>query len=206
MINYLFSDINKAEGFNKNQIEYLKKDLTGNESIVFIASIPSDFEKNDFRFNTFVKHFTNAGFTFKNVVLIDKRMSNEQAKEEIQKADIVFLIGGDPFSSMQFINEYGLKDAISQASIVIGTSAGSMIQSKRVMYSDDYDDYKIVDFEGLGLVDINIFPHVDDERIMKEAVEIGKIVPNIPLLNSSFVRVENGKVEIVEEEAAKKKM
>ena len=38
MINYLFSSVDKKNGFNSLQKEYLKKDIENNLSIFFISS------------------------------------------------------------------------------------------------------------------------------------------------------------------------
>lgn len=38
-INYLFSRVDRVNGFNDNQKKYLKEDMNNNMSITFIASL-----------------------------------------------------------------------------------------------------------------------------------------------------------------------
>ena len=100
---------------------------------------------------------------------------------------------------MDFINSYGLVDAIKQAELVIGVSAGSMNLSKRVIYKDDFDNYTLQDYKGIGITDINIFPHFDIvyETCKEEIEEIKKIMPLILLPNDSFIIIKNGKTNII---------
>lgn len=74
-----------------------------------------------------------------------------------------------------------------------------MNQSKRVMYKDEYENYELKDYEGLGLVDINIFPHMDFDNtlLIQEVQEISKYMPLVLLPNNSFVRVEDGNTKII---------
>lgn len=200
MINYLFSGINPEKGFTKQQANYLKKDIKDNSNIVFIASIFSDYKKNDELFENYIKYFENNNIKFRKSSIIDDRISITLAHELINDADIVFLLGGNPEMQMKSINKYDLKKYIKKVNIVIGVSAGSMNQSKRVMYKDDFENFKMKDYEGLGLVEINIFPHVDlnNSSIMNEVTEISEYMELILLPNDSFVRVHNEDIKFFE--------
>ena len=199
MINYLFSGTAKKKGFTKEQREYLKKDIKSNMKIVYISSIPDNYERSDEQLLRYATFFNNIDIKFSKESVIDKRMNKDTAKELINETDIIFLMGGSPELQMKFILEYDLVNEIKNKNIVLGVSAGSMNQSKRVIYKDDFDNYKLKDYQGLGLVDINIFPHMDlnNKELMKEAEEIKQIIPLILLPNDSFIRVENNNVEII---------
>ena len=43
--------------------------------------------------------------------------------------------------------------------VVIGTSGGSMNQSKNITYLDENNN--IIEYEGLGLVNLQIYPHLN---------------------------------------------
>ncbi len=197
MINYQFSGINPEKGFTKKQADCLKKDIKDNSNIVFIASIFSDYKKNDELFKNYIEYFENNNIKFRKSSIIDDRISITLAHELINDADIVFLLGGNPEMQMKSINKYDLKKYIKKVNIVIGVSAGSMNQSKRVMYKDDFENFKMKDYEGLGLVKINIFPHVDlnNSSIMNEVTEISKYMELILLPNDSFIRVYNNNIK-----------
>ena len=74
-----------------------------------------------------------------------------------------------------------------------------MNQSKRVMYKDDFENFKMKDYEGLGLVKINIFPHVDlnNSSIMNEVIEISEYIKLVLLPNDSFIRICNNDIEFL---------
>ena len=204
MINYLISYIDKETGLNENQKKYLKKDLEGKRSIAFISSLPDLYDENDEKLQSQLGRLAISDITFDNAYLIDHRKNKNTAKKEIMDSDVVFLMGGDPYSEMEFIKEYELVDILKQKDFIIGVSAGAMIQAPRVVYRDEFNNDIIRDFEGLGLVGIYIFPHVDDEKIMEESHEMNEIYPNTPLYNSDFVRVENGNIEIVKQKKKQK--
>ncbi len=199
MINYLFSGINHEKGFTKEQANYLKKDIKDNSNIVFIVSIFSDYKRNDELFENYIKYFKNNNIKFRKSSIIDDRISITLAHKLINDADIVFLLGGNPEMQMKSITCYDLKKYIKKVKLVIGVSAGSMNQSSRVLYKDDFENFILKDYEELGLVDVNIFPHIDlkNVKLIEEAKEINDIIPLILLPNDSFLRIENGKVEII---------
>lgn len=199
MINYLFSNIDKNKGFTKTQSDYLKKSITSNMSITFIASRPYEYDKNDMYKEKLIKFFENIDIKFKNTNLIDGRIDTQNSKKLIETSDIVFFMGGNPETQMKFIEENELITSIKNSKIILGVSAGSMNQAKRVMYIDDFDGYKVKDYEGLGLINISIFPHFDlnNKNIIKEVTELSKQIPLILLPNDTFIKIENEKINII---------
>lgn len=101
-------------------------------------------------------------------------------------------MGGDTYLQNNSLDEYELKPLIKEKSFIIGVSAGSLNQTKRVIYQD-YNDIK--DYEGLGFTNISIYPHLDFLNIdyLKEIFKISKITKLVALPNSSFIRIENNK-------------
>lgn len=199
MINYLFSGIDKEKGFTKEQSSFLKEDILPNSIITFVASVFDSYEKNDLQISNYIKFFQDIGITFKEANLIDSRVTKEEAKQILEKTDIIFLLGGSPELQMKWIREYELIDYIKKSRFNLGVSAGAMNQSNRVMYKDDFDDFKMKDYAGLGVVNINIFPHIELENqdLLEEAKEISKEIPLILLPNDSFVRIKDGNIEIL---------
>lgn len=199
MINYLFSWLDKENGFNEEQSKFLKEDLVNNSNITFIASLFENYEKNDFHVSNFIKMFNSIGITFNNINIIDSRITSEESKTILENTDIIFLLGGSPELQMKSINEYKLIDCIKKCKLVLGVSAGAMNQSHRVMYKDDFDNFVMKDYAGLGLVNINIFPHFDIEnkQILEEVKEVSNTIPLILLPNDSFIRIKNNNIDIV---------
>lgn len=199
MINYLFSQVKKDTGFSEIQKEFLLKNIKNDMSITYISSIPDNHERTDDQVSRFNNCFSNIGITFSNTYYIDSRISKEDAKDYINNSDIVFLLGGSPDLQMKFINEYELNEVIANANIVIGVSAGSMNQGERVVYKDDFENFVMKDYKGLGLTDSNIFPHYDENNIdcVNEVKEVKEINEILCLPNESFIYVENGKTKIL---------
>ena len=201
-INYLFSDISKEQVFNEIQMEYLKKDIKNNDTIVFIATTFDDYEKNDLYYNNLIKHFKNIDITFNKAYLIDNRVAKDLAKDYILKSNIIFLMGGDAKKQIDSVKEYDLFEILkSKEGIILGVSAGSMNQSSRVVYKNDYNNYVIEDYEGLGYIDINIYPHLDFNNIdyLKEVFEVSNYTKTVALPNDSFIRIENNNIDFVGE-------
>ena len=201
-INYLFSGISKEQGFNEIQREYLKKDIKNNDTIVFIATTFDDYEKNDLYYNNLIKHFKNIDITFNKAYLIDNRVAKDLAKDYILKSNIIFLMGGDTKKQIDSVKEYDLFEILkSKEGIILGVSAGSMNQSSRVVYKNDYNNYVIEDYEGLGYIDINIYPHLDFNNIdyLKEVFEVSNYTKTVALPNDSFIRIENNNIDFVGE-------
>ena len=197
MTNILFSGLDKENGFNDMQSECLIKNIKDNSVITYIASDFDDIVKSKKYSSAMMRFFETIGIKFKKVNLVDSSVSINYAKEMLNSSNIVFLMGGSPYLQMKGINKYGLKDKIKTIDLVIGVSAGSMNQSKRVVYEDENFDMKLYDYEGLGLVDFNIYPHLDFNNIelLKESFRISEIIPIICLPDDSFIRVIDSKIE-----------
>ena len=199
-INYMFSRIDRDEGFNYNQKKYIKEDINSDMSITFIASLFDEYERNDTQVKEIINVFKNIDINFKEVYLIDNRVSKEEAYKYIEKTDIVYLMGGSPELEMKSIIEYNLFNILNdREGITISTSAGAMNQTDRVIYKDDFKNYELVDYQGLGFIDLDIYPHFDSDskEYMNEVLEVSKYTKIVGLPNESFIRVKDGNIDFV---------
>lgn len=199
-INYMFSRIDRDKGFNDNQKKYIKEDIENNMSITFIASLFDEYERNDTQVKEIINVFKNIDINFKEVHLIDNRVSKEDAYKYIEKTDIVYLMGGSPQLEMKSIIEYNLFNILKNRNgITIGTSAGAMNQANRVIYKDDFNNYELVDYQGLGFIDLDIYPHFDinSKEYMNEVFEVSKYTRIVGLPNGSFIRIKDSNIGIV---------
>lgn len=73
-INYMFSRIDRDTGFNNNQKKYINEDIKNNMSIIFIASLFDEYERNDTQVKEIINVFKNIDINFKEVHLIDNRV------------------------------------------------------------------------------------------------------------------------------------
>lgn len=196
MTNILFSGIDKENGFNEEQSACLNESIKAQSAITFIASDFTNTVKSNDVSNKMVTFFEKIGVNFKWVNLIDVNISIKEAHEILKTSDIVFLMGGDPYLQMEGINKYGLKEYIKNIPLVIGVSAGSMNQSKRVVYEDE-NNKKLYDYEGLGLTNFNIYPHFDFKNIelLKESFRVSEVICLDCLPEDSFIKVNDGHIK-----------
>lgn len=76
---------------------------------------------------------------------------------------------------MNFINYYDLKTLLKNRNgITIGVSAGSMNQANRIVYKDEYQNNKIIDYSGIGITRILIYPYFNVNSIdyLNEILEV----------------------------------
>ena len=129
-----------------------------------------------------------------------KFVSKEDAYKYIEKTDIVYLMGGSPELEMKSIIEYNLFNILrNRNGITIGTSAGAMNQTDRVIYKDDFKNYELIDYQGLGFIDLNIYPHfdIDNKEYMDEVFEVSKYARIVGLPNESFIRIKDNNIDFV---------
>jgi peptidase E len=131
--------------------------------------------------------------------------TEESAKKKIKNADVLYFTGGLPDRMMDRIKDFHLEDTImSHDGIIMGYSAGAVIQLKEYhLYPDgDYTDFGY--YEGLPMLDdFYLEVHyrnldVQDESIKKCIRERGKTV-YVTHDHGGGIVVENGKIRIVGE-------
>ncbi|MDD3186896.1 MAG: Type 1 glutamine amidotransferase-like domain-containing protein [Bacilli bacterium] len=190
---YLFSG---GDLFTEEQIKVLRQDLKGKSNLVSIGA-KREYEKNDkYFYGTIDTNSVEKQFSFSDLnqfSLIDGRTPRKEGLELLEKADIIYLQGGDPFAQLDYIrnNNYDkfLKD---YKGIIIGFSAGSMNLSKISFYSKDEDYPETCFYEGLGLVNITIDPHFDitDNSRINELKECSLKKEIIGLPDNSLIIVD----------------
>ena len=195
-IYYLFSRINKETGFTLEQEKYILKDVKNNSNITFVSALKNEPEHLKESIENKLNNFKNIKIAFNNIYVIDENTNMKEAKEYINKADIVFLLGGCPYIQMEIINKNEIKELIKQKELIIGVSAGAMNQTKRVIYIDKFEENKLYDYEGLNYFETSIYPHYSQDLI-EEIKEVSQKQPIIAIPDGSFIRIENDKVEYI---------
>ena len=151
-----------------------------------------------------IDSFKPFGVREENVTFINYFTDSEQsAKEKIKSADVLYFTGGLPDRMMDRIKDFKLEDSImSHDGIIMGYSAGAVIQLKEYhLYPDgDYADFGY--YEGLPLLDdFYMEVHyrgldVQDESIRKCIKERGKKL-YVSHDHGGGILVENGKISII---------
>ena len=192
MIKYLFSNIDKVNGFNEQQIKYLSKDLKTCKSILFI---PGDYDKEKYIIykDKIINWLKSIEVSFSECYLTG-------LDDELKSYDVIFLMGGNPINQIEIINKINLKNIINKAKVVIGVSAGAINLSKEAIYYNDYSE-KIEMYDGIGLTDINVYPHFDiiNKDFVEEVKMVSRLKSLIALPNNSFIKIDDKQIEFVGE-------
>jgi len=156
-----------------------------------------------------INNFRNAGFE---VDIVDiSAVSKETWLPRLQEAEVLFLGGGNTFHLMHWVKKSGLQEELPnllKSRIYAGISAGSCIAGPTIYNSVQNlfgEKYELEIIDGLGLVNIQIIPHLNSpyfdkirEENLKEASKDLK-EPVYALDDDSALTVVDGKVEIVSE-------
>ena len=194
---------------NVNRIlDCLKSHIKNYDNFLFVAR-GNDDESTEQYFNNACKSF-ELTLPFKNYNILNYTTC-KNAKELIEKADLIFLCGGHLPTQNKFFNEINLKELIKNTNaLIVGGSAGSM-NCADVVYCPPEVEGESVDpnfnryMKGLGLTDINILPHYDEfkDYILDNKRYIEEIIlpfsyrtPLIALNDGSYIKIENNKTII----------
>ncbi len=190
MIKYLFSNVDKVNGFNEQQIKYLSIDLKTCKSILFV---PGDYDKEKYIIykDKIINWLKSIEVSFSECYLTG-------LDDELKSYDVIFLMGGNPINQIEIINKINLKNIINKAKVVIGVSAGAINLSKEAIYFNDYSK-KIEMYDGLGLTDINVYPHFDitNEYFVEEVKTVSRLKSLIALPNNSFIKIDDKQIEFI---------
>ena len=169
-INYYCSGWDREKGFNEEWLDYLKKDIKSFNKLVFIPTSLTDKEKIKNKVIGFTETFIKGGFEFKSIITLNPAMGSEKMNSNILTADVVFLMGGNPSTQLDFINLFNLDISIKKTeAVVIGTSAGAMCMSDYSILLPINDKYPDLDIrKGMNLSGINVYPHYNSNGTVPE--------------------------------------
>lgn len=195
----------KTKYFNEEISTIIKEKVSNPVNMVVIPADPNNYSKNDKQFNgnesvvgvfkTFKKIFPNL-----NISLLDNRVNLEVGINNLSKANIIYLLGGNPFIQLEYLQTNKFDDTIRNTSaLVIGVSAGSMNLATNSYYSKDEDYPESLIYKGLGITDITIDPHFDinNEEQVNEIRTNSKNIKIIGLPNDSAIVISNNNIKYI---------
>jgi len=91
----------------------------------------------------------------------------------IKNSDIVFLTGGLPEVAVERVLNKGLLSSIGDSKIIIGVSAGALMQLSNYFVSPDKDYPQFMYFQGLGLINKNFYieVHYEGNDVQKNGIK-----------------------------------
>ena len=181
-------------------IASLAKDRAGEKraNALFIPTASHDFMPY---YNTFHKVYTGV-FDIKTDVALTvfKEVNLEKTRLKFEKADVIYVGGGDTVFMMEHWKKTGLlpliKDAYDRGVILCGLSAGAICWFEDIytdsLKTDDGNEYAM--FKGLGWIEGVVSPHynhrVDDfDKIVAENFELAYGIED-----DSALLIEDGKI------------
>jgi len=190
-----------------NFVDNVKKYLTNNKKMVFIASVPSAYEINDHFAQLTFDGFKLSKIEFNEYHILDNR--NKQDIQDILKnASLVFLAGGFTVGQMQFFEEIDLRTMLKDLdAVIIGQSAGAINLATNVYCApEDVEEFNRPRiWKGLGLTEINIEPHFlkdeanfnqNDKLIRKELLKDSLERPIYAICDGSYI-FDDGNKQII---------
>ena len=124
---------------------------------------------------------------------------------QIEQADVLLVNGGDTIYLDRWMRESGLAELLPSLDLVyVGLSAGSLVMSPSV--ADDFASWtRPVGGEGLGVVDFEIFPHLDNPDLPEnttadaERWAAGLTRSGYAIDDETAIRVVDGVVDVISE-------
>jgi dipeptidase E len=124
---------------------------------------------------------------------------------QVEQADVLLVNGGDTIYLDRWMRESGLADLLPSLDLVyVGLSAGSLVMSPSV--ADDFASWtRPAGGEGLGVVDFEIFPHLDNPDLPQnttadaERWAAGLTRSGYAIDDETAIRVVDGTVDVVSE-------
>ena len=213
---YLLSNLNEDTYFKKSVIENLEKDLISKNSLVFIASSPSGYEKTDKYFTINKEWFETGGMKFNNYYLLDYRVNKLDSINYLLDSNCIVLMGGFTREQYAFLNEFNLIEILQgYKGVIIGISAGAINLAEKSLSLRGSKDTETILYNGIGLTDKTIFPHFDinDKNHLNELIEYSNktviygICENSTIIekgNKNFIigdiyKIYNGKIDKINE-------
>lgn len=161
-------------------------------------------KENGIYYNGIVSGFTAYGISENNITFVNYfEDTKESAKQKAEKADILYFTGGRPDRMMDRIKEFDLVYVLKKHNgIIMGYSAGAVIQLSEYHISPDKDYKEFQYYDGLGyLNDFYLEVHYENTKVQNKAIqrvlaERGKTVYATAFMSGAVI-VDNGNVKLL---------
>lgn len=190
-------------------LDNLKSIWKPNANVLIICADPSDYEKNDSVCACLKESLPMSGLSISHIDKCDER--NQNTVDDLGSVDVLILAGGHVPTQNRFMKQLRLRERLQDyPGIVVAWSAGSMNCADNVYAGPELEGEAIDPLyerwiTGLGLTDINIFPHfqslkddyLDGLRLIEDITYADSIGHEIIALNDgSYIMLEDGKTKL----------
>ncbi|WP_346886972.1 Type 1 glutamine amidotransferase-like domain-containing protein [Clostridium sp. UBA1056] len=212
MVNMLFSLYNFHEKWVKDEV---KKYINYNDKVLIIPfsfgeKISNHTEwqcaynrEDGAYYKSIVLPFLSYGIKEENISWINYfKDTKEEAKEKVRNSDIIFFTGGLPDKMMDRLEEFHLVNEIENfKGIIIGSSAGAMIQilEYHITPDKDYDTFSYN--KGLNLIkNFDIEVHYEETEIQKHYINkvLNKKIDTVyAIKDTGGIIIDNNEVKLL---------
>lgn len=190
-------------------LDNLKSIWITDANVLIICADPSDHEKNDNVCACLKESLPMSGLSISHIDKCDDR--NPNAVDALESIDVLILAGGHVPTQNKFMGQLRLRERLKHfRGIVVAWSAGSMNCADTVYAGPEFEGEAIDPLyecwiTGLGLTDINIFPHfqslkddyLDGLRLIEDITYADSVGHEILALNDgSYVLINDGKATL----------
>lgn len=176
MINILLSSYDFGEGeLGKKLLDYIKSSMKvvvipfshSKQKMPTISEYNRYCNKGGEYYELIAEQFSKLGVSYNNIDIVHYYNDDFNVmKDKISSSDIIFFTGGLPDKMMERLEEKGLIDIIkSFKGIIMGASAGALIQLPEYFCTPDKDYDKFSFYRGLGLTKEDFYIEVHYEGI-----------------------------------------
>ena len=178
--------------FPEEIAEVLRGELPRRKSLVFLSADPENFSQNDDDSDGMHEMFAERGLAFAEHIVIDRRTGAAEAAGLLDRADCVFLMGGDPMLQMGLIRDLGLVPALRESrAVILGVSAGAMNLGRWV--TDVWETRSF--YEGLGLTELTVKGHdAEDAWFLPVLLDLSAVRPILAMEDESAVFLKADRV------------
>ena len=186
-------------------LDRLKSIWIPNARVLIICANPDNHEKNDGVYACLKEAFPMSGLSISSIDQCDDR--NPYIIENLPNIDVLILAGGHVPTQNRFMKQLRLKERLSDYNgIVVAWSAGSMNCADMVYAGPELEGEAVNPLyerwiTGLGITDINIFPHfqslrddyLDGLRLIEDITFDDSVGHEIIALNDgSYIMIDDG--------------
>ena len=190
-------------------LDRLKSIWIQDARVLIICANPDNHEKNDGVYACLKEALPMSGLSISSIDQCDDR--NPDIIEKLEDIDVLILAGGHVPTQNKFMKQLRLKERLAGfCGIVVAWSAGSM-NCADMVYAGPELEGEAVDplyerwITGLGITDINIFPHfqsiredyLDGLRLIEDITFDDSVGHEIIALNDgSYIMLDNGQATL----------
>lgn len=190
-------------------LDNLKSIWIPDARVLIICANPDNHEKNDGVYTCLKEALPMSGLSISSIHQCDDR--NPDIIEKLEDIDVLILAGGHVPTQNKFMKQLRLKERLAGfCGIVVAWSAGSMNCADMVYAGPELEGEAVDPFyerwiPGLGLTDINIFPHfqslreeyLDGMRLIEDITFEDSVGHEIIALNDgSYIMIDGGKATL----------